>query len=63
MEFSRQEYYCSSANSLKDIVYIGVQLIYNVILVSGGQQTDSVKHIHICILCQTLYPYWLLLEY
>ena len=28
-------------------IFIGVQLIYNVVLVSGVQQSDSVMHIHI----------------
>ena len=40
--------------------FIGVQLIYNVVLVSGIQQRGSVIHIHIFILFQILYPYRLL---
>ena len=31
------------------VIFIGVQLIYNVVLVSGVQQSDSAIHIHICI--------------
>ena len=41
---------------LKNIVfYIGVELISNVVLVSGVQQRDSVIHIHGCILFQILF--------
>ena len=36
---------------------IGVELIYNVVLVSGVQQSASVIHIHIFILFQILFPY------
>ena len=32
------------------LFYIGVQLINNVVLVSGVQQSDSVIHIHVSIL-------------
>ena len=39
------------------LIFIGVQLIYNVLLVSGVQQNDSVKHIHISTLFQILFPY------
>ena len=39
---------------LKFLLYIGVQLIYNVVLVSGVQQSDSV--IHISVLFQILLP-------
>ena len=34
----------------KKFNFIGVQLIYNVVLVSGVQQSDSAVHIHIFIL-------------
>ena len=37
--------------------FIGVQLIYNVVLVLGVQQRDSVIHIHIFILFQILFSY------
>ena len=37
--------------------FIGLQLIYNVVLVSGIQQSDSVIHIHIVILYQILFSY------
>ena len=46
--------------------YIEVQLMYNVVLVSGVQHSDSVLYIYICIyvyiyiLFQTLFPYKLL---
>ena len=35
-------------------------VIYNVVLVSGVQQSDSVIHIHIFFLFQILFPYRLL---
>ena len=38
-------------------IFIGVQLIYNVVLVSGVQQSESVIHIHISTLFQILFPY------
>ena len=44
----------------KFLFYIGVYLIYNVVLVSGIQQSDSVLHIHMSILFQILFPYRLL---
>ena len=37
--------------------YIGVQLIYNVMLVSGVQQSESFIYIHISTLFQILSPY------
>ena len=37
--------------------FIRVELICNVVLVSGVRQSDSVKHIHISILFQILFPY------
>ena len=40
--------------------FIGVEFIYNVVLVSAVQQSDSVIHIHIFILFQILFPYRLL---
>ena len=39
---------------------IGVQLINNVVSVSGVQQSNSVIHIHISILLQILFPFRLL---
>ena len=36
---------------------IGVYLIYNIVLVSGILQSDSVIHIHICILLENLTSY------
>jgi len=38
------------------LCYIGVQLINNVVIVSGAQQRDSAIHIHISILFQTPLP-------
>ena len=35
-------------------------MIYNVVLVSGVQQSDSVIHIHVCIRFQILFPFRLL---
>ena len=32
------------------LIFIEVQLIYSVVLVSGMQQTESVKHIHVSTL-------------
>ena len=40
--------------------YFILQLIYNVVLVLGVQQSGSVIHIHISILFQFLFPYRLL---
>ena len=40
--------------------FSGVQFLYNVVLVSGGQQSDSVIHIHIFILFQIFFPYRIL---
>ena len=37
-------------------------LIYNVVLVSGVQQSGSVMHIHLSVLFQILFPYRLLLS-
>ena len=47
----------------KFLFYIGVWLIYNVVLVSSVQQSDSVIHTHTAILFQNLFPqviteYW-----
>ena len=39
---------------------IRVQLIYNVVLVLGVQQSDLVIHIHISILLQIIFPYRLI---
>ena len=42
------------------LFYIGVELINNVVLISGVQQSDSVIHIHVAILFQILFPFRLL---
>ena len=44
------------ADSLK-IFFIGVQLIFNVVLVSGAQYSESVIRIHIFTLFKILSPY------
>ena len=45
------------ARFLKSFVFcIGVQLINNAVIVSGGQQRDSAIHIHVFILPQTPLP-------
>ena len=38
------------------LFYIGVQLINNVEIISGGQQSDSAIHIHVSVLPQTPLP-------
>ena len=40
--------------------FIGVELIYNAVLVSDVQHTDPVIHMHLFILFQALFPYRLL---
>ena len=40
--------------------FIQVELIYNIVYVSGVKHSDSVIHIHISILFQILFPYRLL---
>ena len=42
------------------LIFIEVYLIYNVVLVSGIQQSDSVIHTHKSTLFQILFPYRLL---
>ena len=37
--------------------FIGVELIYNVVLVSGVHYSESVIHIHISTLFYILFPY------
>ena len=39
------------------LIFIGVQLIYNVVLVSAVQQSESAIHTHISTLFQILFPY------
>ena len=39
------------------LIFIGVQLIYTVVLVSAVQQSESIIHIHISTLFQILFPY------
>ena len=42
------------------LFYIGVQLIYNFLLVSSVQKSGSVIHLRIPFLSRVLFPYWLL---
>ena len=44
----------------KFLFYIGVQLINNIVLVSGVQQSDSVIPIQVPLLFQILFPFRLL---
>ena len=44
-------------------VFIGVQLIYNVVLVSGEQQSESVIHRHISTLFLDYFPIQAITEY
>ena len=46
--------------------FIGVELIYTVVLVSSVQHSDSVIHIHVFILFQIRFPYrlwWVILTW
>ena len=47
----------SRAYNLFKKFFIGVWLIYNVMLVSGVQQSESIIHIHISTLFKILFPY------
>ena len=58
-----QCYECGFDFMLHFFLIIEVNMIYNVVLVSGVQQSDSVIHIHICILLQILFPYIPIIEY
>ena len=53
-------YYSNFLLFKKNLFYIGVSLINNIVLVSGVQQSDSVIHIHVSILFQILFPFRLL---
>ena len=50
-------------NFFNFLFYIGVQLINNVVLVLGVQQSVSVLHIHVSIIFQFLFSIRLLTEY
>ena len=46
-----------NSNFLKKLLFcIGVQLINNAVLISGVQKSNSVVHIHVAVLFQTLFP-------
>ena len=47
---------CNRFLFLTFLFYIGAELINNIVTVSGGQQRDSAKHIHVSILPQTPLP-------
>ena len=38
-------------------IFIGIELVYNVVLVSCVQQSDSVIHRHVAALSQILFSY------
>ena len=40
--------------------FIEVELIYNVVLVSGVRQSDSVIYMHVSIILQVIFPFRLL---
>ena len=42
------------------VVFLSLLLLYNVVLISGVQQRDSVIRINVSILFQILFPYRLL---
>ena len=44
------------------LFYIGVELINNVVVVSGVTQSDSVMHIHVYTSCQVLFSFGLSLN-
>ena len=48
------------ASNLFKLLKIEIWLIYNVVLISGTQQSDSVIHIYIYLLFQSLFHYRLL---
>ena len=48
------------ASNLFKLLKIEIRLIYNVVLISGTQQSDSVIHIYIYLLFQILFHYRLL---
>ena len=50
------DFFLSHAASF-NFLYIGVELINYVVLVSGVQQSDSGLHIHVSILFHILFPY------
>ena len=52
----RQVLYCQFVVLLIFLFYFGGELIYNVVLVSDVQQSDSVIHIQISVLFQLLLP-------
>ena len=54
IDFSKQS--VRIFNSLKKI-FIGVQFIYIVVLVSAVQQNESIKHLHISTLFKILFSY------
>ena len=47
-------------NYFKNLFYVGAELIKNVVLVSGVEQSNLVIHIHMSILFQILFLFMLL---
>ena len=41
------------------IFYVEVKLIYNVVIISAIQKSDSVVHVHASVLFQILFPHGL----
>ena len=58
--FTRTSIVWQEKSFISCISYIGPQLINNVVLVSGVQQSDSVIHIYVSIVFQILFPFRLL---
>ena len=48
---------CQSEHTFFSLIFIGVQLVYNVVLVFSAQQSESVIHIQISTNFQILFPY------
>ena len=47
----------------KKITFIGVQLVYNVVLVSSVQQNESIIHIHVSTLLESFFPVYVITEH
>ena len=47
----------------KKITFIGVQLVYNVVLVSSVQQNESVIHIHVSTVLESFFPVYVITEH
>ena len=56
MAFPAPDFFCLKKKK-PNYFLTEVWLIYNVVLVSGVQKSDSVIYMCVCILFQTLFPY------